>query len=498
MEGLAARAGRGPGPAVSSALLLTSLAVLAAAVLAEESTVEVALVVALVGVVAAARGALLRWHVLVTGVVLVVLFIPIRYQLPGGLPFDLEPYRLVVALVLLAWSTSVLIDARVRLARTPIDKPLLFVAGAVFASVVTNPGRVNETSAHAIKSLMFFASFVLLYFCVTSVMSSRLRVLTLLRTIVWGGFGIALTALVERRTGYNVFNHYADVLPFLHFEGELGDTMRGVRLRVYASSEHPIALGALFVVLVPLAFYFGQITRKRRWWLVQLVLLLGAFATGSRTAIVMMLAVAAVFLWLRPRQTVRLWPLVVPALMVVHIAVPGAIGGLRATFFPEGGLVAEQSRVVEGNELLSDGRVADIRPTLQELSANPLFGIGFGTRIVGFDNKLQNARILDNQWLATLLEIGLVGALAWFWVFWRVIRRLARAAKLDTSPEGWLYVALAGSLGAFAVGMLTFDAFGFIQVTFIFFVLLALASVLARGAPVRSGDGRARVAPGRH
>jgi hypothetical protein len=470
--------GRGRGPAVASGFLFASLAALTVSVFSGQHTLEVALVVALVAVAATAQGALVRWQNLVTAVVLVILFVPIRYQLPAGLPFDLEPYRVVVALVLLAWFSSLAIDPRVQLAKTPLDRPLLLVVGAVMASVVVNPSRVNATSAHAIKSLTFLASFVLLYFCVTSVIRSRAKVLLLLRTIVWGGFAVACASLVERRTGYNVFNNYADIIPFLHYEGALGDTVRGVRLRVYASSENPIALGAFFTILVPLAFYFAQVTKKRRWWLVQLALVLGAFATGSRTAIVMMVAISLIFLWLRPRQTIRLWPLVVPALAVVHLAVPGAMGGLRATFLPEGGLISEQTRVIQGNELLADGRVADIRPTLNELSANPLFGIGFGTRIVGFDNKFNNARILDDQWLATLLEIGIVGALAWLWMFVRAIRRLASAARRDTSAEGWLYVALAGSLGGFAIGMFTYDAFGFIQITFVFFFLLALVSVL--------------------
>jgi polysaccharide biosynthesis protein PslJ len=455
-----------------------SLAVVATSVFAQKRTLEVCVVAALVAVLAAARGALFRWHVLVTAVVLVILFVPIRYHLPGALPFDLEPYRLVVALVLLAWSTSLLIDPRVTWVRTPLDAPLLIVVAAVFISVVTNPGRVNETSAHAIKSLTFFASFILVYFCLTSIIDARSQIVTLLRTIAWGGFVVAIAALYERRTGFNIFNHYAEVFPFLDFEGALGDTTRGVRLRAYASSDNPIALGALFTILIPVAFYFAQTTRKRRWWMVQLTLVLGAFATGSRTAIVMMLAIALVFLWLRPRQTFRLWPLVLPALVVVHLAVPGAIGGLRTTFFPEGGLFAEQSRVIEGNELRSDGRIADIAPTLQELSVNPLFGIGYGTRIVGFDNEVNNARILDDQWLATLLEIGMLGAFAWLWVVARAIRRLGRAAKRDTSAEGWLYVCLAASVTAFAVGMLTYDAFGFIQTSFVFFVLLALVSRL--------------------
>ena len=38
--------------------------------------------------------------------------------------------------------------------------------------------------------------------------------------------------------------------------------------------------------------------------------------------------------------------------------------------------------------------------------------------------------------------------------------------------------ALAASLAAFAVGMLTFDAFSFIQVTFLAFILLGLGGVM--------------------
>ena len=40
--------------------------------------------------------------------------------------------------------------------------------------------------------------------------------------------------------------------------------------------------------------------------------------------------------------------------------------------------------------------------------------------------------------------------------------------------------ALAASVIAFGVGMLTFDAFAFIQVTFLFFMLLALGAAALR------------------
>jgi len=212
----------------------------------------------------------------------------------------------------------------------------------------------------------------------------------------------------------------------------------------------------------------------------------------------MLLVVILVFLWLRPRETKRLWPAVFPILLAVHVAVPGAIGTLRASFFPSGGLLKEQSTVVRGNELRADGRLAKVGPSLKQWEEKPLFGLGTGTRVVGFQVKFNNAFILDDQWLGTLLDVGALGIGAYLWLFFRAVRRCGRAAKEDETPRGWLLTGLAAAMAAFAVGMLTFDAFSFIQVTFIFWILLSLSAVVLRGhaahGPARAGG--ARVAAG--
>jgi O-antigen ligase len=197
----------------------------------------------------------------------------------------------------------------------------------------------------------------------------------------------------------------------------------------------------------------------------------------------MLLVVCLVFLWLRPKHTRRLWPAILPLLVVVHFALPGTIGSLKASFFPKGGLIADQSQSVGSR---GQGRVADLGPTLTQWSERPLFGNGFGSRVV--TGETPNAQILDNQWLATLLETGLAGAFALAWLFVRVIRRLAAAAKKDQSERGWLFVALAASIAAFGLGMLTYDAFSFIQVTFLFFIVLAFASVELTRAAERDAD----------
>ena len=91
-----------------------------------------------------------------------------------------------------------------------------------------------------------------------------------------------------------------------------------------------------------------------------------------------------------------------------------------------------------------------------------------------------NACILDDQWLATLLETGIVGAVGWLWFFARFIRRLGGAA-VRGSAEGDLCVALVAAVAAYAVGMFTYDALSFVQVTFVVFLVMGIgASVLLR------------------
>ena len=57
------------------------------------------------------------------------------------------------------------------------------------------------------------------------------------------------------------------------------------------------------------------------------------------------------------------------------------------------------------------------------------------------------------------------------------MRRLGQLAKRDASADGWLAAALAAAIGSYALGMLTFDAFAFTQVTFLAFVLIGISGV---------------------
>jgi O-antigen ligase len=241
---------------------------------------------------------------------------------------------------------------------------------------------------------------------------------------------------------------------------------------VYGSAQHPLAFGAALALLMPLAIYCAQRTQQWRWRLAGVVMVLGIFATRSRTGIVMLLVIGIVYLVLRGRETRRFWPALVPLVLAIHFAVPGAIGTTWQSFFPEGGLLAQEKKNQVGS-----GRVATFGPVFHsEVTPNPILGEGYATRIVtpeaGADVPL--APITDDMWLSILAETGIVGAYMLGWLFVRATRRFGRAARRDHSPRGWLLVGTAAAVVAYAIGMLTYDSFAFIQVTFLLFFVLAI------------------------
>ncbi len=418
----------------------------------------------------------LGWTSLVSALIVVIMFIPIRrYALPGGLPFELEPYRLLVAVVIGGWVAALLVDPRVRMRPTGLRGPILLLLLAVLGSIAANPGNVAGESTQVVKSLTFLLSFILVLMLISSVIETRAQVDRLLKVLVGCGAVVAVFAIVESRTNFNVFNELQRVIPFLDLTTLPETPGRGARLRVFASAQHSIALSAAMVMLVPLAAYLAVRTRRRLWWAAAAIMIVAAVATISRTGIVMLIVIGVVFMFLRPADARRAIPIVLPALILVHLAVPGAIGSLKGAFLPEGGLVAEQQAEAGKG---GSGRVADLAPAFTEAGAKPVLGQGYGTRIV--DDGQVKANILDNQWLTTLLEIGIAGVIAWAWFFARIIRRLGARAKKEPGDLGLLLTGLAASITAFAIGLLTYDAFSFIQVTYVMFFLVALSVVLLR------------------
>lgn len=479
-----ARAAR---PIGAIAAVVFGLALLAVSVVGS-TTAKPAVLLLLVATFGAlvARTGFIPWRHALALLVLIILLIPIRrYAFPVNLPFQLEPYRLLVILLAVAWGASLLVDRRTHFRRTGFEGPLVAIVGSALLSVATNPSRIAGTSSEVDKRLMFLLSFVLVLYLTANLLRQFTEIDYLVKTLVVGGAIVALFAIVEARTGYNVFNHVSRVLPILRpTDLATPDMLKfgSARLRVFGSAQHPIALSALFVMITPLAIFLWWRSRQRRWALCTVLLITGCASTVSRTGIMMFAVVLITFLCLRPKETRRLWPALVPALIVIHVALPGTLGAIKNSFTPPGGVLSEQQKDAGQS---GSGRLADVGPSIKVWKREPLVGQGYGTRnVVGGTTGAPNAQILDDQWLTTLLETGVLGFFGWIWFFARAVRMFGSAAKRDESPRGWLLASLTAAIAAYAVGMLTYDAFSFVQVSFVLFIFVGLGAALLAEEPL--------------
>ena len=175
------RAETGRGPVLAVGLLVGALGALSVSSVSGLQLAGLAIATILVVAIVIGYRWFLRWDVLTGLLILVILFIPIRrFVLPGNLPFQLEPYRLLIAFLGAAWGTSLLIDPRVQLRRSGLEAPVwLFLAaamasvffnfhhiatGALYIDPVTRVVTEGSLDSNVIKAFTFFLSFVFVFY----------------------------------------------------------------------------------------------------------------------------------------------------------------------------------------------------------------------------------------------------------------------------------------------------------------------------------------------
>ncbi len=454
----------------------------AVAVLSASAVAFVSLGVALRDMVAP----VFTWASGIVAFVYVVWLIPIKgYTLPVSLPFNLEHYRLLLLFLVVVFVYAVATH-RMTVNAAGSGWALLALAAIALVSAILNLHAITASSGSgvALKSLSYFLSFLVVFVLVASVIRTKEQMDAVVRALVVGGVIVAVSALYETRSGYNVFDHLNQFLPGLKRLPRDVLELRAGQVRVYASAQHPIALGAALLLVTPLALYLsGQARNMFRsilWLVGGVIILTAATATISRTIVVMGVAMVIVALLLRGVRLKRFWPVLLLLPVVIHFVAPGTMGGLYQAFGQTPALANDPRAGLAGS-----GRLSDLTPGFKLWLQEPMFGQGLGRELPTFDNiyqtpgRTQVPLIFDNQYLSTLVYMGMLGLCATLVFVWGSSIRLYRAAKRATGPPADLLAACTASVVGFAASMFLFDAFSFVQCSLIFFAIAALGLRLA-------------------
>jgi polysaccharide biosynthesis protein PslJ len=229
------------------------------ALLGPQETMAGALVFVVAAIVAMRELATptLTWPNAIAAFVLIMWLIPARgYRLPITLPFNLEPYRIVLGVLIIALIAQVF-SGDGKLEFLGFGVPLVILAGtAIVSSILNYEDLANAVeSGGAFKSLSYFLGFLAVFVLVASTIKTHAAMDTIVRAVVIGATIVALSAVYESRSGYNAFDHLSEWIPALVREARAGFEDRGGNVRVYASAQHPIALSAALFMAIPLALY---------------------------------------------------------------------------------------------------------------------------------------------------------------------------------------------------------------------------------------------------
>lgn len=314
-----------------------------------------------------------------------------------------------------------------------------------FCAGMLRPISAIETSA-SLRGLIATASAVGVMLFAADSLRTRELLEAFLRFLVLIGTALALMGVIQFFTGFNF-------IEVLHIPGLIANSevaglyQRAGYPRVSATAIHSIEFSAVIGMALPIAAHFALAATRRQWWRWgQLGIMLFALPlTIARSGAIALLVGILFLLWVGSRrQRALILVLSAIAAVVFRFLTPGLLGTIRSLF------------TGAGQDISISGRLDDFQAVGAFLAQSPWVGRGFNTFIPTV------YRTLDNQFLGTAVESGLIGVAALALLFLgAIITSLIVARRASGRVDRAQALSIATALGTALVLSLIFDFFGF-------------------------------------
>lgn len=432
----------------------------------------------------------LPWMVAV--LIAVIFLVPFNdIQLNVSLPIDLKFDRLVLPFIIGAWALVLAAGGpnAPRLRLTWIHVALGAVVAVAFLSLVLDARGLNQTLEFdtSIKKLTLLASYVSLFVVVASVVRRTevhaFMTFTLVLAIV-----TALGMILEYRFEYNPFYSISDtILPGIFQVGIIDPS--GIdeigRRAVQGPAQVPLEAVAMLAMALPIALVrllqSGRTRDRVLYGLAAALLLAAMVSTFRKTAFLAPISVCMTLAYFRRRELIKLAPLGVVLVLVIQVISPGALSAVASQL--------NSKRL--GVTTVSD-RTADYDAIRPDVWSHLAFGRGYGSY------EHTSYRVLDMELLRQLIEVGVVGLLAYIMLVVAVVavaRGPIRARRSDDSPVALVVAAVAV---CFLMVSTLFDVMSFPHVPYLFLWMAALLAVMTGpGSTAEQAPALARTVPAR-
>lgn len=375
--------------------------------------------------------------------------------------------------VLLAawWALSRVVPGQAMRGRQPVRTAAVAYGIAFLLGVGASADRLLQPVEMRGLDRQIFSQMALLGLLLVTVDGLRnwRQVERALRAVVLFGGALSGIGLLQWAFKAEVATWYRATGLSLGIDREFRVRGEGDFQRVQGVLAHPIEFGVVMAMIFPLTVYFALKEQGRYKWFWRALVPLNAFmillpvsrSSVLTLALAMMVATTA---WSWRRRMAMLGAAVL-GIALVRIAIPGLVGTIISLFKNFG-----QDDSIRG-------RLEDYDAIGSFAEGHEWFGRGPGTWVT---NQLDYFT-LDNQWLLTLMELGVVGVVTCAAIYIAGIVLGLRAAQLAPNEDAKAMIkavtgAVVGALGA----SFTFDSIAFTGHMAVTFVMVGLAGAMWR------------------
>lgn len=393
-------------------------------------------------------------------------------KLPLGGPVDMTLDRPLLVLLAGIWLFfgEVASDQRGSARRSRVHWAFAAFIGFAILSVLTHSEALVRVGGLdlAVKQLALLISYGV-FFALAAAIIRPSEVTKMVTAMLGIACFTALAVIIEYRLGFNLFHDVIGPLfpGYVRPEG-LGSIDSIGRTLMYGPTVQPLAVAVMLSMALPFAFAWLLKAKERRdrviYGCIVLLLIGGAVATQKKTSMIGPLVCVFVLAAYRPRAMLRLAPLAIVLVGVVHFVAPGALGAVVNQLAP--GSVNEVDTTKD--------RVSDYDAIKPDFAAHPLTGRGYGS----YDQKKH--RILDNQYLSLGIGVGLVGVVAYLAIFVTAFLSANRVARSGNAKRAPPALGAAAAIVVAAVSGALLDFLSFPQLPYLFCFIAAIAYVLGQ------------------
>jgi hypothetical protein len=391
-------------------------------------------------------------------------------SLPVSLPLDARLDRPVLIGIAGLWVLSLVgvnTVTRLRVSRVHMALLLFLIIAAV--SLVHNDAtivRLGDLDI-ALKKLALLVSYILLFVIVASSIKAT-EVPNFIKLMLGLACITGVGALIEYRLGYNAFFNWSEKILPVTRPGELGAVDSIGRKSIIGPTIHPLAVAMMMSLTLPFALvgFLSATERKPKIWygLAVVIMFAAALATQRKTSLVAPAFGLIMLMAYRPNALKKLVPVALVLFVLIHAIAPGAIGGVGDQLKPKNlfGVMSTKDRQSDYGAIKPD------------VIKYPLIGRGYES----YDQK--KYRILDNQYLTTVIGTGALGILAYLGIFGSILSLAHRIVRSRDPVYAPLATGASCAIASLVVGSMLLDVFALPQLPYLICFIGALVVVVAQ------------------